>query len=79
MIVLGFTNLPPPTLQTSLRRTQIFCSQAARVGFQRNDQTSQSRPNAAEVASGVTAPLHHPQVDALAKFVSPLLAGYFPL
>jgi hypothetical protein len=79
MIVLGFTNLPPPTLQTSLRRTQIFCSQVVPLSSQSQGQTSHSRPNAAEVASGVTAPLHHPQVDALAKFVSPLLAGYFPL
>ncbi|MGO8928007.1 MAG: transposase family protein [Limisphaerales bacterium] len=43
-----------------------------------SERTSHSGPPASKVAVRMTAPPHHPHVDALAWFVSPLLAGYFP-
>jgi hypothetical protein len=79
MIATRFTHLAPPTIQASSRRTQTLCPQVAEVNSQREGQTSHSRPPASEVAVRMTAPPHHLHVDALAWFVSPLLAGYFPL
>ena len=79
MTATGFTHLALSMLQTSSRLTRTFCPHLAQIGSQRKGQTSHSRPTAAEVDSGMTAPPHRPQVDALAWFVSPLLAGYFPL
>jgi hypothetical protein len=79
MIAPGFTQLAVPMLQPSSRLTQTLCPQAAQADSQREGQTSASRPTASEVAAGMPAPPHPPQVDAWTSFVSPLPAGYFPL
>jgi hypothetical protein len=66
-------------LQTSRRLTQTLCPHAVPVVSQQHSRTSHSGPTASEVASAMTAPPHHPQVDALTWFLSPLRGGYFPL
>jgi hypothetical protein len=79
MIATRFTRLALPTLQAASWLTQTLCPHAARTGPQREGPPSHSRPTASEFASWMTAPPQNPQVDPLARFVSLLLAGYFPL